>query len=121
LKANAANDYGIDRDVQRTQSFTGIEGIHLQDQAITESMGRIVDRSQEHLGTSDAMIIRTRRRLMRAALDLRAGLTPPAVDHPELYRQRSGGVILPRSANWVEATATLRQAFVLHPELVHQA
>jgi hypothetical protein len=40
------------------------------------------------------------------------------VDNPELYRQRSGGIILPRSAAWVEATAKLRQAFVQHPELV---
>jgi phthalate 4,5-dioxygenase len=121
LKADASKDYNIDREVQRTQSFTGIDGIHLQDQAITESMGPVVDRSQEHLGSSDAMIIRTRRRLMRAALDLRAGIAPPAVDHPELYRQRSGGVILPRAADWVEATETLRQAFVRHPVLAHQA
>jgi phthalate 4,5-dioxygenase oxygenase subunit len=121
LKADASNDYGIDREVQRTQSYTGIDGIHLQDQAITESMGPIVDRSQEHLGASDAMIIRTRRRLMRAAIDLRHGMSPPAVDHPELYRQRSGGVILPRSADWVGATEKLRQAFACHSELVYQA
>ena len=120
LAANASNDYGIDREVQRTQSFTGIDGIHPQDQAITESMGAIVDRSQEHLGTSDAMIIRTRRRLMRAAIDLCEGTTPPGVDQPELYRQRSGGVILPRSVDWVEATAELRQACLGQPELVPQ-
>jgi nitrite reductase/ring-hydroxylating ferredoxin subunit len=121
LKGNATNDYLIDREVQRTQSYTGIDGIHLQDQAITESMGPIIDRSHEHLGTSDVMIIRTRRRLMQAARDLRGGMLPPAVDHPELYRQRSGGVILPRTADWVAATAELRQACVSHPELVPQA
>jgi hypothetical protein len=44
--------------------FTGIPGIHTQDQAITESMGTIYDRTQEHLGSSDAMVIRVRRRLM---------------------------------------------------------
>jgi hypothetical protein len=64
------------------------------------------------------MIIRTRRRLMQAAIDLQQGIIPPAVDHPELYRQRSGGVILPRSADWVEATEDLRTAFVPRPELV---
>jgi hypothetical protein len=117
LAADASNDYLIDREVQRTQSFTGIDGIHLQDQAITESMGAIVDRAQEHLGTSDAMIIRTRRRLMKAASELQRGIIPPTVDHPELYRQRSGGVILPRSADWVEATEGLRTAFVRRPEL----
>jgi len=121
LQENAATDYGIDREVQRTQSFTGIDGIHLQDQAITESMGPIVNRSREHLGTSDAMIIRTRRRLMRAALDVRHGMTPPALDTPALYRQRSGGVLLPRATDWVEATEELRRAFVGHPELVPHA
>jgi phenylpropionate dioxygenase-like ring-hydroxylating dioxygenase large terminal subunit len=121
LKANASNDYFIDRGVQRTQSYTGIDGIHLQDQAITESMGPIIDRSQEHLGTSDVMIIRTRRRLLRAAQDLQEGRTPPGVDQPELYRQRSGGVILPRSADWIAATAELRKAGVHHPELVAHA
>ena len=48
-------------------SYTGIPGIHQQDQAITESMGTIYDRNHEHLGTSDAMVIRTRRRLVNAA------------------------------------------------------
>ena len=71
LANNASNDHGIDREAQRTQSFTGIDGIHLQDQAITESMGPIIDRSIEHLGSSDAMVIRTRRCLMRAAQALR--------------------------------------------------
>jgi hypothetical protein len=119
LAHNASNDHGIDRDAQRAQSFTGIDGIHLQDQAITESMGPIIDRSIEHLGSSDAMVIRTRRCLVRAAQALRdAGTTPPGVDNPQLYRQRSGGVILPRTADWLEATQELRQAFVEHPVLV---
>ncbi|MFQ6030325.1 MAG: Rieske 2Fe-2S domain-containing protein [Dehalococcoidia bacterium] len=118
LKGNISNDHLMDREVQRTQSYTGIDGIHLQDQAITESMGPIVDRSVEHLGSSDAMIIRTRRCLMRTAIDLREGQIPLTVDQPDLYRQRSGGVILPRSANWVEATRELRKAFADHPELL---
>ncbi len=106
------NDYLIDREAQRTTSFTGIAGIHQQDQAVTESMGPIYDRSQEHLGTSDAMVIRTRRRVLNAARALRdSGATPPGVDNPEVYRHRSGGVVLPRAADWLEATKGLRQAF----------
>jgi hypothetical protein len=112
LTQNRDNDYLIDREAQRTQSFTGIAGIHQQDQAVTESMGAIIDRTQEHLGTSDAMIIRTRRRVIAAAKELRdGGVVPPGVDDPTIYRQRSGGVILPRSADWLDATKTLRQAF----------
>jgi len=39
---NKDNDYRIDRRVQATGSFTGIEGIFQQDAAVTESMGPIV-------------------------------------------------------------------------------
>jgi hypothetical protein len=31
-----------------------------------------------------------------------------------VYRYRSGGVILPRSADWLEATKELQKAFVEH-------
>ena len=32
--ANRQNNYLIDREVQRTESFTGIDGINVQDRAI---------------------------------------------------------------------------------------
>src|SRR5712691_12712084 len=112
LVQNKDNDYLIDREAQRTKSYTGIAGIHQQDQAVTESMGPIYDRSQEHLGTSDAMVIRTRRRVLNAARALRDNaVTPPGVDNPAVYRHRSGGVILPRDCDWLEATKGLREAF----------
>jgi phthalate 4,5-dioxygenase len=117
-KATSANDYLIDREAQRAmRSFTGLPSITIQDQAVTESMGAIYDRSREHLGVSDSMIIRTRRRLVEAARAMSRGEVPPGDDSPELYRQRSGEVILPRSADWWEATSELRKAFVAHPEL----
>lgn len=115
VAGEALPDYGLDRQAQATQSYTGIVGIHLQDKAVTESMGPIVDRSKEHLGSSDAMIIRTRRRLMRAAKELREGIVPPGVDNPEVFRQRGGGVVLARSADWVKATDELRRAVVSQP------
>ena len=37
--ANENNDYLIDRDKQKTDSYTGIDAIFLQDQMATESMG----------------------------------------------------------------------------------
>jgi hypothetical protein len=39
------------------------------------------------------------------------------VDAPQAYAQRSGGVVLPRSADWWEATKDLRKAFVDHEAL----
>jgi phenylpropionate dioxygenase-like ring-hydroxylating dioxygenase large terminal subunit len=119
LEANESNDYHLDRDAQeRDDEYSGIEGIHTQDQAITESMGPVYDRTQEHLGSSDAMVIRVRRRLIAAARALeQEGTVPPGVDRPDVYRQRSGGIILDQDADWIEATAQLRQAYAAHPGL----
>jgi hypothetical protein len=76
-------------------------------------MGPIYRRNQEHLGTSDVMIIRTRRRLINAAKAFaETGAVPPGVDEPWLYRIRSGGILLPRSADWIEATKPLREPTV---------
>jgi hypothetical protein len=77
-----------------------------------------MDRTKEHLGSTDAMVIRVRRRLIAAVqAHARSGAVPPGVEDPEAYRVRSGGVFLPEGADWVEATRELRRAFVEHPEL----
>jgi phenylpropionate dioxygenase-like ring-hydroxylating dioxygenase large terminal subunit len=118
----AQNDFLIDRDLQRTSSYSGIIGTSQQDQGITESMGPLMNRTEEHLGTSDIMIARTRQRLLRAMRALRdSETTPPGVDEPEVYRVRSGGAILPRDVDWLEATAERRLAYAEHPGLAEQS
>ena len=106
----------IDREMQfNGESYTGLPSVFLEDQAITESMGTIYERTQEHLGTTDTMVIYTRRALIRAAEALRDhGIIPPGVDTPEVYAQRSGGVVLPRTADVSTPRAELRKAFVHH-------
>jgi hypothetical protein len=109
-RAHAGNDYFLDRSLEKTQLFCGILSNPLQDAAIQESMGPIVDRTQEHLGPADAMIIKVRRLLIRAARALRErGITPPGVDQPELYHVRPVGMLLPPDADWVEATRARRE------------
>jgi hypothetical protein len=106
LRAYEGNDWHIDRATQRTgKSFTGIATIHLQDQAITESMGPIVDHEWEHLGPSDRMITRTRRRILQAARAWRdAGEPPPCLDDPALYlTARSGFFLSEEGLDWREA------------------
>ena len=116
LEANSSNDYLIDREVQRNDSYTGIDGIGLQDQAVTESMGPVYNRSHEHLGTSDAMVIRTRRRAIAAARALQEhGVLPPGVDDPTMYQVRSGGIVLHRSMDALEATKDHEQRGILVP------
>jgi phenylpropionate dioxygenase-like ring-hydroxylating dioxygenase large terminal subunit len=99
---NFANDYLIDRDAQRSASFTGIDGIHIQDQAVTESMGEITDHGFETLAASDRMIVVTRRRLLTAAKALAdAGTPPPGAATPEAYGGERGGFFLaPEARKW---------------------
>jgi phthalate 4,5-dioxygenase oxygenase subunit len=92
---NRDNDYLIDRDLQRTTSFTGITGLSEQDAAIQDSQGLIADRTREHLGPTDLGIVRFRRLVLDAAKALRAGIEPRAASAPGAYRVRSGGAVAP--------------------------
>jgi phthalate 4,5-dioxygenase len=106
LKARPENDWLVDREAQKTGgNFTGITGIHQQDQAITESMGPVTDHLFEHLAPSDRMIMATRRRLLKAARALvKEGVVPPGVDDPELmYAVRSGDFVTEARLGWREA------------------
>jgi len=103
MAAHPGNDWLIDREAQRSNAiYTGIDGIHLQDQAITESMGPIVDHEWEHLAPSDIMITRTRRRLLAAARALgEEGVLPPGVTDAEVYRgARSGYLVSAATDAW---------------------
>lgn len=99
---NKSNDYLIDREVQRTLTFTGIKGVGEQDFSVQEGMGGVVDRTREHLGTSDIGIIAMRRRLSKAAADLQEGAAPYAALHGNVYRVRPAETVLPSDTKWDE-------------------
>jgi phthalate 4,5-dioxygenase len=111
-KANMHNDYLLDHQLQRDHLVIGIPFVgNLQDRAMTETMGPIYDRSQEHLGTTDAMVIFVRRQLINAARALREqGIAPANVDDPKLCRVRPASILLPEHESWVEATEKARDA-----------
>ena len=105
LKRNLANDYLIDRQRQKTQSFTGITGINTQDFAVQEGMGAIPDRSKEHLGSTDKAIIVLRQLLLEAIDDVEAGRPPRGID-PESYRfVRPYDDFIAKGVDWREAFA----------------
>jgi phenylpropionate dioxygenase-like ring-hydroxylating dioxygenase large terminal subunit len=106
LRGRPDNDWLIDREAQRHGgNYTGIEGIHAQDQAVTESMGPVTDHLFEHLAPSDRMIMATRRRLLQAARALAEhGTAPPGVDEPAImYPVRSGDFVTDARLDWREA------------------
>jgi nitrite reductase/ring-hydroxylating ferredoxin subunit len=95
------NDFMVNWDAKKTKSFTGIASVRLQDDTVITSMGPIMKRWEEHLGTADATIIRVRRRMIEAARGFaERGVTPPCADHPEFYRVRSCQAILPVDTDW---------------------
>ncbi len=94
---NKANDYLIDRQAQKTISFTGIEGIRAQDAMVTESCGPIVDRRHEHLGTSDIGIVKMRRRLIAEAKSMVERKSPPTLAfNGSEYKVRAAIAVLER-------------------------
>jgi phenylpropionate dioxygenase-like ring-hydroxylating dioxygenase large terminal subunit len=112
----SATDYNIDRELQSTdktwRGYTGIStSVPEQDRAITESCGVIADRSIEHLGTTDSMIIRVRRRLLEAVKTFQEAGEIPGAFEPGIYRQRSGHIVLSNGVDVWEATRDLREAF----------
>ncbi|MGE3144884.1 MAG: Rieske 2Fe-2S domain-containing protein [Pseudorhodoplanes sp.] len=68
-RKNRANDYGFDPHEQEHETYTGMgHDINVHDQWAVESMGRIQDRTREHLGQSDKAIT-AYRRLLRSSIE----------------------------------------------------
>jgi phthalate 4,5-dioxygenase len=79
-RKNKRNDYGFDPHEQEYETYTGMGAdINVHDQWACESMGKIADRTQEHLGRSDKAIS-AYRRLLRSAIEMvEQGGQPPMV------------------------------------------
>jgi len=101
--ANKENDYLMDRAAARAgTTYSGVEGIAIQDASLQESMGPIVDRTRENLVGCDNGIIMARHKLMRAAIALRdKGVLPPGVDTAH-QKVRQAAVLLKRDVPYAE-------------------
>ena len=106
---NKSTDYNIDRVAQRNYSYTGIKTFPLQDIAMMEDQrGPLMDRTREHLASSDEAIIRVRRRLIKEARALAEGKEPEAPWHPEAFTYHSAGIALPGDTPVEEAVKRVR-------------
>ena len=108
---NKTNDYLMDRAAQKAGiSYSGIEGIAMQDASLQESMGAIQDRTREHLVSTDNGIIMARQRLMKAAKALAEQGTPPPGTVPAHQHVRSAAVVLPHGQAFKDAAREALQA-----------
>jgi hypothetical protein len=94
---NKANNYLIDRKLQKTKSYTGIKGVSEQDAAVQDSQGPIADRTREHLGPTDIGLLHFRKLMLTSARELMAGKEPPAAQCADRYTVRSGACITHKS------------------------
>lgn len=105
------NNYLIDRQAQKTVSFTGIAGVRAQDAMVCESAGAIVDRTRENLGSSDRAVVAMRRTLIDAAIaccDL--GVRPAGSSTPHLYGVRATQTVLPEGVDPEDSDALMATA-----------
>jgi phenylpropionate dioxygenase-like ring-hydroxylating dioxygenase large terminal subunit len=100
---NRDNDYLIDREDQKTRTFTGIQGVSEQDAMIQDSQGLISDRTREHLGPTDVAIIAFRKMMLRGARELQQGVEPAAARDAKGYRLRGGSMVEDRSLGFADA------------------
>jgi phthalate 4,5-dioxygenase oxygenase subunit len=108
-KRNSRNDYEIDRRLQKTTSFTGIKGVNTQDFALQEAMGPIVDRTKEHLGTTDRAVIVMRQQLLEATHAVERGEMPLGTDPAASRGVRPVDHRIPLNLDW---RVTLRDELV---------
>jgi phthalate 4,5-dioxygenase len=105
--ANKDNDYLMDRAAQKAGiTYSGIEGIGMQDASLQESMGPIIDRSKENLTSTDNGIIMARLKLIRAARALaEKGVLPPGRE-PEDQQVRSAAIVLEADKAFIDGRDT---------------
>ncbi len=97
-RANAANGYRLDRELQKTKMFFGVAPLWCQDKAGQESMGPIVDRTREHLAPGDLAIVRWRQRVLETAREFTGEVHAPARD-PATHHVRPIGTLLGRDSD----------------------
>ena len=118
-KSGQHNEWGFSAEEQRDRTYLGMgeSDINVHDQWACESMGAIQDRTREHLGTTDKVIM-ANRRMLRQAIDAVANGEPaPGLGYPPLAGHRFGpdtvDGIAPTNdwqAWWRQAVTAKRQA-----------
>jgi phthalate 4,5-dioxygenase len=105
LKSNPSNDHMIDRNLQKTKTYTGIVGVGTQDLAVQEGMEPIVDRTQEHLIWTDKAVMAMRRMMLEATRAVERGEDPPALDPASHSVIRPFDTMIKAGVDWRQTLA----------------
>ena len=91
-KSGRHNHWGFNAEEQQSRTYLGMgeDDINVHDQWACESMGAIQDRTREHLGTTDKVIMANRRMLLQAMDTVEQGGTPPGIADPALAPNITG-------------------------------
>ncbi|TAG33102.1 MAG: aromatic ring-hydroxylating dioxygenase subunit alpha [Polaromonas sp.] len=116
-KAGRHNGWGFDPHEQTSTTYLGMgeEDINVHDQWAVESMGAIADRTREHLGTSDKVIMANRRVLLKAIDTVEKGGTAPGIADAVLAAEMIGPDTVDGIApagdwlNWWQSTARAKR------------
>ncbi len=100
--------WGQDRAAMAQGHFTGLKNLLFEDFVTQESMGVIADRSNEHLGVSDTVVIKLRRLLQDVLQDSQAGkLSRGLEDGIDFRHLRASEIIIKPGEDWREVHEAL--------------
>jgi phenylpropionate dioxygenase-like ring-hydroxylating dioxygenase large terminal subunit len=104
-RLNIENWYEQDRQWMKTGMMSGIRGIVTQDHAVSETQGKILDRTKEHLGASDAAVVAWRRQIIRTARALaERGEAPQALSGGCPWNAiKAVTMVCPETKSWKDA------------------
>jgi phthalate 4,5-dioxygenase oxygenase subunit len=96
------NNWMQNRAAMQTGDFSGIRGVNNEDMAMHESMGKIYDRSREHLGVSDIAVIRMRRIMLDSVKQFtETGAPPVGLAEPVAYETlHAEERMIPKGSSW---------------------
>jgi phenylpropionate dioxygenase-like ring-hydroxylating dioxygenase large terminal subunit len=96
--------------------YSGITGIAAQDIAVIQSQGVVVDRTEEHLGGSDACIAYLRRYMLKVGERVQAGEEPPRAPTARGFEAlESYAAVVPKDTEWREVTRQGRYGKPIDP------
>jgi hypothetical protein len=112
LIRNTANRYLQDREAMKTKTFAGMgHGFQAHDAFATASQGMIQDRTDEHLVSSDKVIVAARKLLEKAIREVQEGRDPAHVAREHSQNRFPHLLVIsdmiPNTSDWKDYTKAL--------------